>query len=96
MPNALEERYHGILRATVSVEIRPWKVKDVNFSVWDFAGQEEYYMTHTFFLSRRCVVVLIVDLAAYKDFQEDVYFWVKAIQAHVPGVSFFMVGTHID
>lgn len=83
-------------RATVSVEIRPWKVKDVTISVWDFAGQEEYYMTHTFFLSRRCVVVLIVDLAAYKDFQIDVYYWVKAIQAHVPGVSFFMVGTHID
>lgn len=83
-------------RATVSVEIRPWKVKDVTISIWDFAGQEEYYMTHTFFLSRRCVVVLIVDLAAYKDFQEDVYYWVKAIQAHVPGVTFFMVGTHID
>lgn len=83
-------------RATVSVEIRPWKVEDVTISVWDFAGQEEYYMTHTFFLSRRCVVVLIVDLAAYKDFEEDVYYWVKAIQAHVPGVAIFMVGTHID
>mmetsp|Transcript_572 Transcript_572/g.701 ORF Transcript_572/g.701 Transcript_572/m.701 type:complete len:394 (-) Transcript_572:3586-4767(-) len=36
-------------RATISVEIRPWIVNDVTISVWDFAGQEEYYMTHTFF-----------------------------------------------
>eukprot|EP00924_Labyrinthula_sp_SR-Ha-C_P000770 augustus_masked-scaffold_7-processed-gene-3.4-mRNA-1 protein AED:1.00 eAED:1.00 QI:0/0/0/0/1/1/3/0/1344 len=72
-------------RATVSVEIRPWVVDDVRVSVWDFAGQEE-----------RCVVVLILDLSRYKDFSEDVYYWVKAIQAHIPGVSFFLVGTHID
>ena len=53
-------------------------------------------MTHTFFLSRRCVVLLIVDLSTYKDFLSDVYYWVKALQTHVPGVSFFLVGTHID
>lgn len=53
-------------------------------------------MTHTFFLSRRCVVLLIVDLSAYEDFLADVYYWVKALQTHVPGVSFFLVGTHID
>mmetsp|Transcript_9897 Transcript_9897/g.11310 ORF Transcript_9897/g.11310 Transcript_9897/m.11310 type:complete len:642 (-) Transcript_9897:1651-3576(-) len=35
-------------------------------------------------------------MSRYKDFDEDVYYWIKAIQAHIPGVRFFLVGTHID
>lgn len=32
-------------------------------SVWDFAGQQEYYPTHQLFLSKNCIVLLVCDIS---------------------------------
>jgi len=32
-----------------------WSNKPISFLVWDFAGQEIYYSTHQFYLSRRSI-----------------------------------------
>lgn len=39
-----------------------WGNKPVSFSVWDFAGQEVYYSTHQFYLSRRSLYLCVFDL----------------------------------
>jgi len=84
-------------RATVGVAITDdWEVGEASVSVWDFGGQEEYYMTHSFFLSSRSVVVLVVNLATFRDFESDVSYWMKLVQARSPGASIVLVGSHSD
>ena len=39
--------------------------KKMELCLWDFAGQPEYYQTHSFFLTPRSLFVLFVDIAAY-------------------------------
>lgn len=39
-----------------------WSNKPISFSVWDFAGQEVYYSTHQFYLSRRSVYLVVFSL----------------------------------
>ena len=40
------------LPSTERLATPPWAVDDaeLRFLVWDFAGQREYYITHSFFL----------------------------------------------
>ncbi|XP_052081167.1 uncharacterized protein LOC127719186 [Mytilus californianus] len=37
--------------------------KTAIMSVWDFAGQQEYYPTHQLFLSKNCIVLLVSDIS---------------------------------
>jgi GTPase SAR1 family protein len=39
-----------------------WSNKPISFSVWDFAGQEVYYSTHQFYLSRRSMYLVAFNL----------------------------------
>lgn len=53
---AVEDRTEGI-------EISQLYAQEVRFLFWDFAGQEEYYLTHHVFITPRAFVILTVDLA---------------------------------
>lgn len=48
---------------TVGIEISQLYTQEVRFLLWDFAGQEEYYLTHHVFITPRALVILTVDLA---------------------------------
>ncbi len=53
-----ESQTHGIrIRKT------PFKVNEENLSahLWDFGGQEVMHATHQFFLSQRCIYVIVLD-----------------------------------
>ena len=51
-----EEMTHG-------VDIFSWRDEKTNilFSVWDFAGHEEYHVAHSFFFSSGSVYLLLFD-----------------------------------
>lgn len=53
---AVEDRTEGI-------EISQLHTSEVRFLFWDFAGQEEYYLTHHVFITQRALVILTIDLA---------------------------------
>ncbi len=53
---AVEDRTEGI-------EISQLYAHEVRFLLWDFAGQEEYYLTHHIFITPRALVILTIDLA---------------------------------
>mmetsp|Transcript_13456 Transcript_13456/g.18567 ORF Transcript_13456/g.18567 Transcript_13456/m.18567 type:complete len:864 (+) Transcript_13456:1-2592(+) len=63
--------------------------------MWDFAGQEIYYATHQFFMSKRCVYLLVWNLATDPD-KSKIEFWLHSIKARAKSVSVFIVGTHLD
>ena len=69
--NPKESQTHGIrIRKT------PLKLADgqtVSAHLWDFGGQEVMHATHQFFLSQRCVYVLVLD--SRKD--EKAEYWLK-------------------
>lgn len=48
---------------TEGIEISQLYTEEVRFLLWDFAGQEEYYLTHHVFITSRALVILTVDIA---------------------------------
>lgn len=68
---------------TEGIEISEMKGKDVNIRVWDFGGQEIMHATHRFFLSRRCVYVLVVDATRDRDYnQTKIEYWLELIKSY--------------
>ena len=60
-------------KSTDGVEIGKWSYRPglfrtiFSFSVWDFAGQEEYYATHQVFLSKRSLYLAVWNVMEEKD-----------------------------
>uniref|UniRef100_A0A8C4RIY7 Si:ch211-210p4.6 n=1 Tax=Erpetoichthys calabaricus TaxID=27687 RepID=A0A8C4RIY7_ERPCA len=86
---------------TIGIEITETQVKDFRFHFWDFAGQEEYYLTHHVFITPQALVILVINLASYQieepdSFKKDVAFWINNILMRVPDSVVLPVGTHVD
>ncbi|XP_062405368.1 malignant fibrous histiocytoma-amplified sequence 1 homolog isoform X2 [Sardina pilchardus] len=86
---------------TVGIEIVEVEKGGVRFLCWDFAGQEEYYITHHVFITPQAFVILAIDLSSYdpsnpQSFEEHVSFWISNIQLRVPDSVVLPVGTHVD
>ncbi|XP_066510729.1 malignant fibrous histiocytoma-amplified sequence 1-like [Hoplias malabaricus] len=86
---------------TVGIDIREVDRDGVRFLFWDFAGQEEYYITHHIFITPQAFVILAIDLSSYhtedpQSFREKVGFWISNILLKVPNSVVLLVGTHTD
>ncbi|XP_040898006.1 malignant fibrous histiocytoma-amplified sequence 1 homolog isoform X2 [Toxotes jaculatrix] len=86
---------------TEGIEISQLYTQEVRFLLWDFAGQEEYYLTHHVFITPRALVILTIDLARYsivdpQSFKDQLWFWLNNIQLRVPDSVVLLVGTHCD
>jgi len=97
----------GSERATIGVQTKQKTVSNPKTDeqgqifLWDFGGQEDYFMTHSFFLSRRSVVVVVVDLDACDpddaaSFELHAGQWLRALQAQVSKPKVILVGTKAD
>lgn len=69
-----EPQTHGI-----KISKQSFQYQEQNFTVnfWDFGGQEIMHATHQFFLTRRCLYVLVLD--SRKD--EKAEYWLNYIQS---------------
>ncbi|XP_016430546.1 malignant fibrous histiocytoma-amplified sequence 1 homolog [Sinocyclocheilus rhinocerous] len=85
---------------TVGIEISEVGYEGVRFFFWDFAGQEEYYITHHVFITAQAFVILAINLSSYnmdaQSFKENVGFWIKNLQLKIPDSVVLLVGTHVD
>jgi len=107
-------RTHGVdIRSFVSnhplvrERIGPGRLE---LSVWDFAGQHEYYNSHHFFLQARAVYLVVWKLGLSQEEDEkqlrELRFWLRSLSIHLPRdrldinkkplFSVFVVGTHLD
>ena len=68
------------------------------FPRYDFAGQQEYYVTHHIFLTDRALYVLAFDLFKFgpATYARQIDFWLTSIQNRVPRSKVILVGTHAD
>ncbi|CAM9751787.1 unnamed protein product, partial [Laminaria digitata] len=97
--------------STVGIEITECRKPDgfgsLEVSIWDFAGQADYYASHQIFLTKGSLFLLVVDLHAlfveapsvvekYGDPRGRVYRWLEMLHLRVPGAAVVLVGTHTD
>jgi GTPase SAR1 family protein len=74
------------------------QTRNVTFNVWDFAGQEVYYMSHQLFLSERALYLVVWDVRSdFDSTVNNVGFWLSSIAARAGReVPIVIVATHID
>ncbi|MEO1259271.1 MAG: COR domain-containing protein [Bacteroidota bacterium] len=87
--DAKEKQTHGIRITKKAFKIKRENLK-VNF--WDFGGQEIMHSTHQFFLTKRCVYVLVLD--SRKD--ERAEYWLKYIESFGGNAPVLIVLNKID
>jgi len=105
--NAMVEKVSRLTRVgdrTVGIEQRQWTIplengrKPLNLKVLDFAGQDEYYITHHLYLTARALYIIAFDLSTYEDadFDRVLLFFLRSLQMRVPHARLLIVGTHAD
>ena len=88
--------------STVGVDVSEWKYspaynrKTFHFSIWDFAGQEEYYATHQCFLSKHSLYLLVWNVTEEDAGIAGLKPWLNNISMRAPDSSVIVVGTHLD
>ena len=88
--------------STVGVDVIEWKYapsytkKTFHFSIWDFAGQEEYYATHQCFLSKRSLYLLVWNVTEGDAGVADLKPWLNNISVRAPDSCVIIVGTFLD
>lgn len=97
----------GVTLSTVGVDIHDWiyhkrtaknqpNFGPVSFSTWDFGGQEEFYSTHRYFLSRRSMYLVVWRLTDGLNGIMGIQQWLVNIQSRAPSSPVIIVGTHED
>jgi len=97
--------------ATHGIEIHNFKVDHpsvkvpLELSVWDFAGQVEYYQNHHYFISNRTVFLVLWKMKQGDKGMKGLKFWLHSLASHLSSAesgasgvfySIFVVGTFLD
>ena len=88
--------------STIGVDISEWsyrltwKKPKFHFSVWDFAGQKEYYATHQVFLSERSLYLVVWNILDEREGMEELRPWINNIISRAPKSRIIVVGTRLD
>ena len=75
------------------------RTRTASILVQDFAGQDEYYITHSLFLTNGVLIVICFELSKVFDeasFEEEILFFLRNIRARVPRVRVLLIGTKRD
>ena len=90
----------GVSLSTVGVDIGDWTYEKkgknqqshgpVTFRTWDFGGQQEYYTTHQYFLSRRSLYLVLWKIVDGEKGINEIQQWLINIQVKVSPAQFIM------
>ena len=71
--NTWEKKDDKEREVTDGIEMHRWKVKGhkADFRLWDFAGQEVYYITHQLFLSENSINIVVFNVMESLDDEQD-------------------------
>ncbi|XP_050423466.1 leucine-rich repeat serine/threonine-protein kinase 1 [Adelges cooleyi] len=104
--NINQKTNKGTNISTVGVDIGDWvyekKIRGnsqygpVMFRTWDFGGQNEYYATHQYFLSKRSLYIVVWKIPDGHRGIAEILQWLVNIQARAPNSPVIIVGTHYD
>lgn len=98
-PQSVERRTRGV-DVHVDEPFKPDVSKPVELVFWDFAGHHDYHSTHSLFLSRDALFLLVVDLARFEEDpscrSDSIYIWLDTLLCRTPGAVVQIVATHTD
>jgi len=57
---------------------------NLEVSIWDFAGQHDYYNSHHYFISTRTVFLLLWKIHEKEKGMKGLEFWMQSLAAHLP------------
>lgn len=82
--------------STDGLSIGNWQPDtSIEFQTWDFGGQEIFYPTHQFFLSSRCIYIVVFNAMNLNAARPS--YWIRQIRATANDrPRIFLVGTHAD
>ncbi|MET7393519.1 COR domain-containing protein [Dactylosporangium sp. NPDC005572] len=84
---------------TEGIDITRWKLMvddtETTLNTWDFGGQEIMHATHQFFLTRRSIYLLVIDVRQGEE-QNRVEYWLKLIQTFSGGSPIIIVANKGD
>lgn len=102
----------GVTLSTVGIDIHDWVYEKklqsnkhqrnqqtlgpVSFLTWDFGGQDEFYATHRYFLSKRSIYLVVWRLTDGIAGISNIQQWLVNIQSRAPCSPVIIVGTHED
>jgi GTPase SAR1 family protein len=97
----------SIDKRTIGIDISSLNLMDefdINFHIYDMAGQNIYKDTHTYFVGRRAIYLFVWKLKNITDTLEEITnsmkemieSWVNTLQYRIPGASILFVATHAD
>lgn len=93
------ERTRGV-EVHIREPFKPDSSRDVELVFWDFAGHDDYHSTHSLFLSRDALFLLVVDLAHFLEEpssrSEAIHTWLDTLLCRTPGAVVQIIATHID
>lgn len=79
------------------------ELDNLNFSIWDYGGQDVFYTLHHLFLTRFGVYVICFNvrdvLSSGEEKEaalEDLLFWLNSVRLHAPASPVILVGTFVD
>lgn len=97
----------SINNLTVKESSKKFKVKskdhkNISFATWDFGGQEVYYTTHQFFLTKNSIYIIAWNVTNPAE-DARIEYWLRSIQSKTSDirdtkarVPIVIVGTHVD
>ena len=87
---------------TDGLEISDVTIRDLNFRIFDLAGDIDFMETHTMFVSEGTIFLAVFDLRMYSLNSLNSYafgrveIWLASIYAQAPNSPVILVGTHAD
>ena len=98
----IKESKEDINISTVGIEMNEWTYpsgfskKSINYILWDFGGQEEYYAAHQCFLSQGSMYLLVWNITHGEIGIQELIPWLDNIKARTPKSTLIIVATHLD
>jgi len=87
--------------STIGVDLSLWKLKKnahgeaINAHIWDFAGQAVTHSVHKFFLSERCVYIIVYD--GRTEARNRLDYWLNLVETYGGNSPVFvLVNKHTD
>ncbi|NOH03519.1 MAG: hypothetical protein HND47_16930 [Chloroflexi bacterium] len=75
------EKFKDARDPTDGIEVNTLDSEGIRLRLWDFGGQEIMHATHRFFLSRRCVYVLVADSTRDSNYNEEkIEYWLELLK----------------
>lgn len=75
-----QETTRGIDILKWSFELNDESEKKFSVNIWDFGGQQIYYKTHQFFLTKRSFYVLVWDARSEENYHKSFRYWLSVIK----------------